>query len=74
MKKCLMLIIAVSSLLVTGCCCTTNRAADHATKWEYRQTDDLREVNKLADEGWIVVNFAVRESGPYIYLLKRAKP
>ena len=37
-------------------------------------TSKLSEVNQLADQGWTVVNFAIPESGPYQYLLRRAKP
>jgi hypothetical protein len=68
MKKFLMLLIAAFSLMVAGC-----RTTDHAAKWEYRTTDNLAEVNKLADQGWTVVNFAIPGGGPYQYLLKRAK-
>ena len=56
-------------LLLAGCCTT-----HHATKWEYRISSTLTEVNQLADQGWTVVNFAVPNGGPYQYLLKRAKP
>ena len=69
MKKFLMLLIVATSLLVAGCGTT-----DHATKWEYRTTNNLAEVNKSADQGWTVVNFAIPGGGPYEYLLKRAKP
>jgi uncharacterized protein YceK len=68
MKKSLLL-MAVSGFLLAGCC-----TAHHVTKWEYRQTNTLAEVNQLADQGWTVVNFAIPGSGPYEYLLKRAKP
>jgi hypothetical protein len=37
--------------------------------------ESLKEVNQLADQGWIVVNFAMPgQGGPNQYLLKRAKP
>jgi hypothetical protein len=67
MKKSLLL-LAACGLLLTGCC-----TAHLATKWEYRRSSDLAEVNQLADQGWTVVNFALPESGPAQYLLKRAK-
>ncbi len=68
MKKSLLLITACGFLLA-GCC-----TAHHVTKWEYRQATSLAEVNQLAEQGWTVVNFAVPDSGPWQYLLKRAKP
>jgi hypothetical protein len=68
MKKSLLLITACGFLLA-GCC-----TAHHTTKWEYRMSSDLSEVNRLADQGWTVVNFAMPDAGPLLYLLKRAKP
>jgi uncharacterized protein YceK len=68
MKKSLLL-IAACGLLLAGCC-----TAHRSTKWEYRQTNSLAEVNQLADQGWTVVNFAIPGGGPYEYLLKRPKP
>lgn len=68
MKKSLLLLIAVCGPLLAGC-----STAHHATRWEYRQTNSLTEVNQLAGEGWTVVNFAIPGGGPYEYLLKRAK-
>ncbi len=68
MKKSLLLITACGFLLA-GCC-----TAHHVTKWEYRQTNSLREVNRLAEQGWTVVSFAIPQGGPYEYLLKRPKP
>jgi len=68
MKKSLLLITACGFLLA-GCC-----TAHNVTKWEYRQTNSLQEVNQLAERGWTVVNFAIPQGGPYEYLLKRPKP
>ncbi len=68
MTKSLLLIITCGFLLA-GCC-----TAHHVTKWEYRQATSLAEVNQLAEQGWTVVNFAMPDSGPWQYLLKRAKP
>ncbi len=62
-------ILMASGFLLAGCC--TSRKT---TKWEYRASTDLAEVNQLADQGWIVVNFAMPDAGPWGYLLKRAKP
>ncbi len=63
-------LIALCGLLLAGCCTT-----HHAVKWEYRMASSLAEVNQLADQGWIVVNFAMPgQGGPNQYLLKRAKP
>jgi hypothetical protein len=37
--------------------------------------ESLKEVNQLAGQGWIVVNFAMPgQGGPNEYLLKHAKP
>jgi hypothetical protein len=69
MNKSLQVLIVACGLLLAGCC-----TAHHATRWEYRMTSNLAEVNQLADQGWTVVNFAMPESGRYQYLLKRAKP
>ena len=69
MKKALPL-IALCSLLLAGCCTTHN-----VTKLEYRMATSLKEVNELADQGWIVVNFAIPgQGGPNEYLLKHPKP
>ena len=67
MKKYLSL-IATCGLLLGGCCTT-----QEAPRWEYRMASSLAEVNQLSDQGWIVVNFAMPDGGPYQYLLKRAK-
>ena len=62
--------LAACGLLLVGCCTTR-----HVTKWEYHMASSLVEVNQLADQGWIVVNFAMpSQGGPYQYLLKRVKP
>jgi hypothetical protein len=69
MKKSLP-VIAACGLLLSGCC-----AAHHVTNWEYRMVESLKEVNQLADQGWVVVNFAMPgQGGPNEYLLKRPKP
>ena len=68
MEKSLLLITTCGFVLV-GCC-----TAHRVTKWEYRQTSTLAEVNQLAQQGWVVVNFAVPQSGPFVYLLRRPKP
>jgi hypothetical protein len=68
MKESLML-VSVCELLLAGC-----GAARHAMKWEYQQAQTLAEVNQLAEQGWTVVNLAIPSSGPYEYLLRRAKP
>ncbi len=62
-------ILGACGFLLAGWC--TGR---QATKWEYRTSSSLSEVNQLADQGWIVVNFAMPDSGPWQYLLKRVKP
>jgi hypothetical protein len=63
-------IIAVCGFVLVGCSTT-----HHVTKWEYRMASSLSEVNQLADQGWIVVNFAMPgQGGPNQYLLKRSKP
>jgi len=68
MKKALPLIVC--GLLFAGCC-----TSHQVTKWEYRMADTLPEVNQLADQGWIVVNFFMpAQGGPNQYLLKRPKP
>ena len=67
MKK-FLLLIAVCGFLLAGC-----RTAQPATKWEYRMSSSLSEVNQLSDQGWTVVNFAMPDAGPWQYLLKRAK-
>jgi hypothetical protein len=74
MKKSLLLLMAASGLLLAGCTVTSTSYEATATRWEYREANRLEEVNSLAREGWIVVNLAIPESGPYVYLLKRAKP
>ncbi|HVV73423.1 MAG TPA: hypothetical protein VHI52_18265 [Verrucomicrobiae bacterium] len=69
MKKPLLL-LGLCGLMLAGCCTT-----QHVTKWEYRMASTLSEVNQLADQGWIMVNFVVpAQGGPNEYLLKRAKP
>ncbi len=68
MKKSLIL-SAACGFLLAGCC-----TAHRVTKWEYRQSSSLAEVNQLAEQGWTVVKFAVPEGGPFQYLLKRPKP
>jgi len=69
MKQSHFLTIIVCGLILTGCC--TSR---HAARWEYRMAHDMKEVNELADQGWVVVNFAPQpEGGPINYLLRRAK-
>ena len=62
-------ILVACGFLLAGCC-TPHRG----TKWEYRTSSSLSEVNQLADQGWTVVNFAMPDAGPWQYLLKRAKP
>ena len=63
-------IIPLCALLLGGCC-----TGHHVTKWEYRMATSLKEVNELADQGWIVVNFSMPgQGGPNKYLLKRPKP
>ncbi len=61
-------IVVACGFLLAGCC-----TAHQATKWEYRTSSSLAEVNQLAEQGWTVVNLAVPDSGPWQYLLKRAK-
>ena len=68
MKKSLIL-IAACGFLLAGCC-----TVPKATKWEYRTSSSLSEVNRLADQGWTVVNFTAPDGGNWQYLLKRAKP
>jgi hypothetical protein len=68
MKKSLAILIAACSLLLAGCC-----TAYHGKKWEYRMATTLAEVNQLAEQGWIVVNFGIPNAGPYQYLMKRPK-
>jgi hypothetical protein len=69
MKKSLFLIPACGSLLAGSC-----TAHHQTTRWEYRQAQNLAEVNQLAKQGWTVVNLAIPQSGPYEYLLRRPKP
>jgi hypothetical protein len=61
--------IAACGLLLAGC-----STPHHASKWEYRHAQTLAEVNQLAEQGWTVVTFAMPESGPWQYLLKRPNP
>ena len=68
-KKKSLLLVTVCGFLVAGC-----STPHHVTKWEYRESHTLAEVNQLAEQGWIVVNLAVPYGGPYVYLLRRAKP
>jgi hypothetical protein len=70
MKKSFIWSVALFASIFLVSCSTPH----HATKWEYRQTGSLNEVNQLAEQGWSVVNFAVREAGPDQYLLRRPKP
>ena len=68
MKKALIL-VTVCGFLLAGC-----STAHHLTKWEYRESHTLAEVNQLAEQGWTVVNLEVPYGGPYVYLLRRPKP
>lgn len=72
MKKTFALIFAVSTLLVAGCCTTS-----HNTKWEYKTVNTVADVNKLADEGWLVAGFSgYVDTGNFDmtkFLLKRKK-
>ena len=68
MKKSLFL-SATCGFLLAGCC-----TAHHVTKWEYRQTGTITEVNQLAEQGWTVVNFTSPVAGAYVYLLRHPKP
>ena len=68
MKKALLMLMAAGGLMFAGC-----STARHATRWEYRHATNLAEVNRLAEEGWTVVSFAMPDSGAWQYLLKRAK-
>ena len=61
--------LVTCGFLLTGCC-----TARQSTKWEYRTSSSLSEVNQLAEQGWTVVTFAMPDGGPWQYLLKRAKP
>jgi protein involved in sex pheromone biosynthesis len=70
MKKTVALIFAVSMLFLAGCCTT-----HQATKWEYKQQAGRlsdENLNKLADEGWIVVCYGNDTLGNF-YILKRHK-
>ena len=72
MKTSIALLCAVSTLLVAGCCTTS-----HHTKWEYKTVNTVADVNKLADEGWLVAGFSgyvdTSNSDMTKFLLKRKK-
>jgi hypothetical protein len=70
MTKSFASLIAACAFLFAGCCTTR-----HARLWEYRVANSISEVNQLAGQGWTVVSFNVPAGGgPYVYLLKHAKP
>jgi hypothetical protein len=73
MKKSIALIFAASTLLLAGCCTT-----HQVTKWEYKQLNGSevtdQALNKLGDEGWIVVDYSTGPgSAEGFYILKRPK-
>ena len=47
--------MAASTLFLAGCC-TAHR--EHMTQWEYEKVYSLKDVNKAAADGWVVVGYS----------------
>ena len=72
MKNHIALALVASTLLIAGCCTTPQPSA-----WEYLVVSPAPggsdEPNKMAQQGWIVVNAYEGHNGGTHYLLKRLK-
>ena len=53
MKKHIALGLVASTLFLAGCCTT-----HHATVWEYKTVGNIKEVNELASQGWVVAGYS----------------